>query len=412
MQKLSGKNLLLVSFTLFSMFFGAGNLIFPPHLGAQAGVNLWPASAVGLPIAGVVAVARAGGLDKLAGRVHPVFAMVFTILVYLSIGPCLAIPRTASTSFQMLVPLIGGGIGLQLAYSVLFFAAAFLVALRPEKLTDWLGRILCPCLIVLIVVLFAGCLIHPLAAHYGTPSAEYAALPAVQGILYGYQTMNTLAGLNFGAVIALNIRARGVTESRAVEGGTIRAGFIAGGLMLVVYAMLGHAGAETGTVYPGLATGAEVLTALAQTLIAAIFVIACFNTCVGLIACVGQYFHQLLPRIPYPAIAAFFAVASMLVSNLGLAAIIRLSTPVLNAIYPAAIVLILLSFMPGLEKHRAVYPLCMGLTALQSIAAALPLGAVSAAANALPLGSMGFGWVLPAAMGLAAGLLLNKSDLQ
>ena len=301
-----------------------------------------------------------------------------------------------------------------------FFAAAFLVALRPEKLTDWLGRILCPCLIVLIVVLFAGCLIHPLAAHYGTPSAEYAALPAVQGILYGYQTMDTLAGLNFGAVIALNIRARGVTESRAVEGGTIRAGFIAGGLMLVVYAMLGHAGAETGTVYPGLATGAEVLTALAQqlfgraglVLIAAIFVIACFNTCVGLIACVGQYFHQLLPRIPYPALAAFFAVASMLVSNLGLAAIIRLSTPVLNAIYPAAIVLILLSFMPGLEKHRAVYPLCMGLTALQSIAAALPLGAVSAAANALPLGSMGFGWVLPAAVGLAAGLLLNKSDLQ
>ena len=70
--------------------------------------------------------------------------------------------------------------------------------------------------------------------------------------------------------------------------------------------MLGHAGAETGTVYPGLATGAEVLTALAQqlfgraglVLIAAIFVIACFNTCVGLIACVGQYFHQLLPRIP------------------------------------------------------------------------------------------------------------------
>ena len=132
MQKLSGKNLLLVGFTLFSMFFGAGNLIFPPHLGAQAGTSLWPAfaglavSAVGLPIAGVVAVARAGGLDKLAGRVHPVFAMVFTILVYLSIGPCLAIPRTASTSFQMLVPLIGGVTGLQLAYSALFFAAAFL----------------------------------------------------------------------------------------------------------------------------------------------------------------------------------------------------------------------------------------------------------------------------------------------
>ena len=109
---------MLVDFTLFSMFFGAGNLIFPPDLGAKAGVNLWPAflglaiSAVGLPVAGVIAVARADGLDKLAGRVHPVFAQVFMILIYLSIGPCLAIPRTASTSFAMLTPLLGSSAGL------------------------------------------------------------------------------------------------------------------------------------------------------------------------------------------------------------------------------------------------------------------------------------------------------------
>ena len=425
-QALRGKKLFLVGFTLFSMFFGAGNLIFPPFLGAQAGTALWLAfagfavSAIGLPIAGVAAVARAGGLPVLAGRVHPRFAQVFAVLVYLSIGPCLAIPRTASTSFEMLTPLVGRSTLGQFLYSLVFFTAAYFVALRPEKLTQRLGRILCPALLVLIVVLFAGCILRPAAPGYGTPAEAYAALPAAQGILDGYQTMDALAALNFGAVIALNIQAVGITEEAAVRRGTIRAGLVAGGMLLVVYAMLGHAGAETGTVYPGLATGAEVLTALAQqlfgraglVLIAAIFVIACFNTCVGLIACVGQYFHQLLPRIPYPAIAAFFAVASMLVSNLGLAAIIRLSTPVLNAIYPAAIVLILLSFMPGLEKHRAVYPLCMGLTALQSIAAALPLGAVSAAANALPLGSMGFGWVLPALAGLAGGLLLNKSDLQ
>ena len=425
MKKLSGRGLLLVGFTLFSMFFGAGNLIFPPHLGAQAGANFWFAfaglavSAIGLPIAGVAAVAQAGSLDALAGRVHPAFARVFTILVYLSIGPCLAIPRTASTSFQMLVPLLGSHPGLQMVYSAVFFAAAFLVALHPEKLTEWLGRILCPCLILLIAALFAGCLLHPLAAHYGTPSAEYAALPAVEGMLYGYQTMDTLAALNFGAVIALNIRARGITEDKAVEHSIIKAGFVAGALLLTVYAMLGHAGAQTGAVYPGLATGAEVLTALAQNLfgkaglvlIAAIFVIACFNTCVGLIACVGQYFHQLLPRIPYPAIAAFFAAASMMVSNIGLAGIIRLSTPVLNAIYPVAIVLILLSFVPGLERRRAVYPLCIGCTAVQSIAAALPIPAVSAAANALPLGSLGFGWVLPAAAGLTAGFFCSKKDL-
>lgn len=419
MQKLSGKSLLLVSFTLFSMFFGAGNLIFPPHLGAQAGTSLWPAfaglavSAVGLPIAGVTAVARACGLDRLAGRVHPVFATVFTILVYLSIGPCLAIPRTASTSFQMLVPLIGGGSGLQLAYSVLFFAAAFLVALRPEKLTNWLGRILCPSLILLIVVLFAGCLAHPLAAYYGAPSAEYAALPTVQGILYGYQTMDTLAGLNFGAVIALNIQALGVTEPREVERGTIRAGFLAAGLFAVVYAMLTHIGGIAGAAFPGCETGAETLTLLAnalfgrvgQVLLAAIFIIACFNTCVGLISGVSEYFHQLWPKVPYTGWAAFFALTSMLLSNIGLASILELSVPILNAIYPAAIVLIFLSFLPGRFQRCSVYSWAIGLAALQSIPAALPLGPVAALANNLPLGALGFGWLLPAAVGMGIGFL-------
>lgn len=114
MKKLSGKRQALVGFTLFSMFFGAGNLIFPPGVGAQAGTLTWPAmlgmafSAVGLPVLGVVAVARSGGLAALGNRVHPLFSRVFTILAYLSIGPCLAIPRTASTSFEMAVPPFAG----------------------------------------------------------------------------------------------------------------------------------------------------------------------------------------------------------------------------------------------------------------------------------------------------------------
>jgi branched-subunit amino acid permease len=391
-QALKGRKLVLVGFTLFSMFFGAGNLIFPPDLGAKAGVNLWPAflglaiSAVGLPVAGVIAVARADGLDKLAGRVHPVFAQVFMILIYLSIGPCLAIPRTASTSFAMLTPL--------------------------------LGRLLCPCLLVLILILFGGCLLHPLAAQYAAPTETYRSAVVLQGVLYGYQTMDALAALNFGAVIAMNIRAQGVVREQDVQRSAIRAGFIAGGLLLAVYAMLGHAGALTGAAAPGLATGAEVLTVLAErmfgkaglVLLAAIFMLACFNTCVGLIACVGEYFHTLLPRIPYPALAAFFAAASMLIANLGLADILRLSVPVLNALYPVAIVLITLSFVPGLEQRRRVYPLCIGCTAVQSIAAALPLGPLSALANALPLAALGFGWVLPAVIGLLAGIFLSCTE--
>mgnify|MGYP000131037568 CR=1 FL=1 len=158
--------------------------------------------------------------------------------------------------------------GLQLRYSAVFFAAAFLVALRPERLTRWLGRLLCPCLLVLISVLFGGCLLHPLAGQYGAPTPEYTSGAVLQGVLYGYQTMDTLAALNFGAVIALNIQAQGITRQEEVQRSTILAGFVAGGLLLAVYAMLGHAGALTGAAVPGLATGADVLTVLADRLFA------------------------------------------------------------------------------------------------------------------------------------------------
>ncbi len=199
MKKLTIRNRVLVGLTLFSMFFGAGNLIFPPFLGAMAGQNTWTAmagfalTAVGFPILGVAAVAGSGGLTALGSRVHPRFAFVFTLLIYLSIGPCLAIPRTASTSFEMAVkPFVEAGTGAQLLYSAVFFAIAFLVALRPDRLTQRLGKVLTPCLLVLIVILFLGCLIHPAGA-YGIPRGQYAAGPFSKGFLEGYLTMDTIA---------------------------------------------------------------------------------------------------------------------------------------------------------------------------------------------------------------------------
>ena len=151
-------------------------------------------------------------------------------------------------------------------------------------------------------------------------------------------------------------------------------------------------------------------------LLAAIFLIACLNTCIGLISCVSDYFHGLFPRVSYRAFAAFFSVASMVVSNIGLAGIIRLSTPVLNAIYPAAIVLIALSFVPQLAAFRLVYPLTVGLTCVQSVTEALAQSGLSIplwtnAVTALPLTQTGFGWVLPALVGLLLGLVLSPRPL-
>jgi len=429
MKRLQGKDLLLVGLTLFSLFFGAGNLIFPPFLGSQAGTNTWLAmagmavSAVALPVLGVVAVARCGGLDALGRLVHPVFAKVFAVIAYLAIGPCLAIPRTASTSFEVAVPpFVGEGapLGLfRLLYTVVFFALALWVALRPEKLTDRLGKLLCPILIALIVVTFMGCLFNPLNG-YGPPQTEpYAANPVVTGFLEGYQTMDTIAALAFGIVIAINIRARGVEDDREVVAGTVKAGWIAGALLLVVYAMLAHVGALSGGAFPGAANGAGVLSRLVSGLfgrlgsvvLAAIFVIACFNVCVGLITSCGEYFHTLWPKLSYRAWAVVFAVVSLVIANAGLDQILKFSVPVLGCIYPVAIVLVLLSFLRRwLDARPMTYSaavLCAGAASIL-FAAADYLPGLKQALAFLPLAGVGLGWLVPALAGFIVGAVLPQ----
>lgn len=443
-QKLSKQNLLLVGFTLFSMFFGAGNLIFPPFLGAQAGVMTWKAmsgfllSAVGLPVLGVAAVALSGGIGKLAGRVHPAFAFLFTLLIYLSIGPCLAIPRTSSTSFEMTVfPVLkqlgvsfnstvrGTGFTVQtmaqFGYSVVFFTAAMAVAFRPDKLTDRLGKILCPTLLVLISVIFIGCLVWPMG-HYGDPAAAYKSGPAVAGFLEGYQTMDTIAALNFGIIIAINIQAKGVDQEGAVVRETIKAGIIAGILLALIYAALAHIGAPAGAAAGGMDNGARILTYVAGNLfgnagmmiLGLIFLIACFNTCVGLLSCCSQYFNSIIPVIGYRAWVFLFALISLIISSAGLNKILAVSVPVLNAIYPIAIVLIVLAFLgPLTNRWPAMYPASILFTGAVSVVYALEqskfvIPFLTQATTFLPGYGAGLGWIVPAFAGMAAGIIYSS----
>lgn len=435
MEKLTRKNQILIGITLFSMFFGAGNLIFPPPLGASAGTAVLPAftglavSAVGLPILGVIAVARSGGLSNLAGRVGKRFAPVFILLAYLSIGPCLAIPRTASTSFEMVYlaasPILPAGVSpaaYQAVYSAVFFGVALVLILRPSHLADWLGKRLAPTLLVLIGALFAGCLFHP-GHPPADPAPAYAAHALGQGVLDGYQTMDAIVGLICGIVLAMNIRAKGVTEPRAVERAIVRAGILAAALLLAVYGALTYIGCVHGS--PDAENGAQLLSAVARELfgtwgsviLAAIFVIACLNTCVSLTCSCGEYFGRLFPKLPYRAWAVTVAVVSALISNMGLNLILKISVPILNCLYPAAIALMALAFLPErFQKGRPLlYPLTVGLAtvfgvlyALDGVGVSVPL--LTHAASELPLYGAGLGWLLPAAIGLLAGAAAKTKD--
>jgi LIVCS family branched-chain amino acid:cation transporter len=428
MTGLSKRNILLVGLTLFSMFFGAGNLIFPPFLGALAGTNTWIAmagfavTAIGFPVLGVIAVARSGGLMNLAGRVHPKFAFVFTMLIYLSIGPCLAIPRTASTSFEMtVIPFLGDRFSAgasQLVYSAVFFTIAYLVSLKPDKLTERLGKVLTPCLLTLIVLVFIGCIVKP-AGGYGAPSETYASNPFIKGFLEGYLTMDTMAALNFGIIISLNIRTLGVSEESAVVKDTIKAGLVAGCVLFLVYSSMAHVGAVTGGTFGAGDNGAQTLNQivrflygkLGMVMLAAIFFIACLNTCIGLISSCSKYFNTTFPRISYRLWAFIFAAVSLVISNVGLNKILEISVPILNAIYPAAIVLIILAFVfkDGV-RWKMLYRSTILLTGIVSVALSLEqvgITGLHTVLSSLPFYEVSLGWIGPAALGLLIGLVLS-----
>lgn len=440
-QSLSPRQSIAVGITLFSMFFGAGNLILPPMLALQAGTSTVPAmigflvAGIGLPVLGIVAVALVGTARELADRVHPLFSSIFVAAIYLAIGPCLAIPRTSSTAFEMLIPLFpqGAPIGtIRLAFSIVFFAVAYALAMRPGALTKLLGRITGPALIILLVMVVGSSLVAP-AGVAQAPQAPYDGAASIQGFLTGYQTMDLLASLTFGLVIAENIKGLGVSDSHGLMREISRAGIVAGILMALVYCGLAQVGASFGSVMPSATNGAALLTASATlhfgiagtVIIAAIYLLACLNVCIGLISCCGTYFAEtfgaaapgaqtrMLGRIPYAGWAAAFAVFSCVVSNVGLDAILTFSVPLLSALYPVSIVFVIMGMVHcACDRLPLTWPWAIGATTVVSVATALRDAFFTGTwlpFDALPLASLGFGWLLPALCGAAVGAILSAT---
>ena len=423
MMKLGKRNLLVVSVMLFALFFGAGNLIFPPFLGQNAGSHTlaamagFLATAVILPVLGVIVVARFDGLEKLGQQVGKRFALVFTLLIYLSIGPGLGIPRAASVPFEMAVaPYLPQGANWTLwmaVYSIAFFLVALWLCLSPGKLVDRIGRGLTPAMLILLTLLFV-CFLFRGETQVAPPQNSYAAAPLLKGFTEGYNTMDTIAALNFGLVISTTLASFGLREKRDRMRYTVLAGLLAGTILALVYAMLSYMGMCSSGVYALQDNGAwtlrcivyQVFGGTGAVLLAAIFTLACLTTCVGLINSISQYFSTLFAGVSYRTWVFVITFFSLLVCNLGLNVILSISVPVLNAIYPVSIVLILLGLSHDLWKqNRFVYPMTVLGTAAVSVLYALgdagvPLGSLGQLLHRLPLYKMGFGW-----LGVALGML-------
>ena len=434
-MKLSKKNMILLSFTLFSLFFGAGNLIFPPLLGSQSGNNVvWALigfliTAVVLPILGVIVVGKFGGLTSLTGKVGTKFALVFTLLIYLSIGPGLGIPRAGSVPFEMAIaPYLPDGSNLRIwmfIYTLLFFSLVIFLCLNPGKLVKRIGTFLTPSLLILIVIMFISFVFKEtkIVSH---PNQLYQSLPFLQGFIDGYQTMDTIAALNFGLVVVLTLNSYGICEQKGIMKNIILAGIFSGIILALVYFMLTIMGTYTSGMYQNYSNGALILRQIMYDLfgvfgaffLAAIFTLACLTTCIGLTNSISSFFEKLFKKVSYTKWVIIITAISFLICNLGLDMILSVSIPILNAIYPVAIVLIIFGLCDKyIQKNKYIYKLCIYGTSIISIIYAIDqianLGVITNILNYIPLYSKGFGWVIVCAIMLLVSLLLqlvNKKE--
>lgn len=439
-KKLSGKELTVVASTLFGLFFGAGNIIFPVSMGQMAGANSWEAAlgfvitAVGLPLLGIIAmgVSHSDGVIEMTRKVSRVYSYFFTIAIYLTIGPFFAIPRTATVSYEIGFASLAseGQSSLFLfIYSLLFFSIALYFALQPSGILDWVGRYLNPAFLAILAVILLRAFIAPEISVADVPIVgPYQNTPIAEGLLQGYNTMDGLAALAFGIIVVRSIRKLGITDTNSLASETVKSGMLSMSFMAVIYLGLTVLGAQSMGFTSIAPNGGQAMAEITrhyfgnggQILLAIMMFIACLKTAIGLIVALAETFTELIPAgISTRAWTIIATLISFLVANIGLESIISLSLPVLMLLYPLAITLILMHLMEPLVKSREIY---VSVTAFTFVAALFDMLKaappmiysalkgdffISLAEQYLPLFQIGFGWVIPAVIGFIIGLILT-----
>jgi branched-chain amino acid:cation transporter, LIVCS family len=425
-----GENI-VVGLMLFALFLGAGNIIFPPLLGQFAGESLIIAifgfliTGVGLPLLAVIAIAKSGGdLQQIASRAHPMFGLIFTVVVYLVIGPLFAIPRTGTVSFEIgVAPFLPDALLTEswplIIFSILFFIITVLFALNPTKLVDRIGKILTPILIVVISLLAIKSMVTPMG-DIGPSQGAYKESPFFESFLQGYLTMDVLAALVFGIVVIHALQDKGVRDKQELVKSTIFAGVIAAIGLSLVYISLSFIGA-TSTEAIGLQDNGGSILALSSNvlfgsfgsiILAMTIAFACLTTSIGLVAATSQFFEKLTPKVSYKKYVFIFSGFSAVVANVGLTQLISFSVPVLLALYPLAIVLMILSFIDkSFNRSPIVYGLALLFTSFISIfdgfkAAGIKFPGVETVLTNLPLYSEGIGWLIPGIVGGIIGFII------
>lgn len=428
-ERLSGRAYVAIGLMLFAMFFGAGNLIFPASLGQQSGQNMvWAIggfilSDVGLSLLGIIAIGYSGcrTVREVANRMHPVFGFIYSLLIFLVLGPAFVVPRTGTVAYEIAInPLLGTpNHTMLIGFCAIFFALTAWLAISPNKLVTRIGKILTPALLIVILMLTIKSFITPLGG-YGNPTPDYATpmLASMKGFLDGYNTMDALGAIVLGALSMDFLYMAGARTKGEVAVATMKSGLVAGFFLALVYFLIAMLGATSVDTLGMFSNGVPVLVGSAQVLfgssgailLAVIVVLACFTTSVGLLTLSVRFFHENIGGLSYSGYVILLSIISFFVALFGLDVIIVAAIPVLMLLYPLTIGLIVLLLLDKYtEGRQCVYVGTIGCLLIVAItnaceAAGVQLGGITNyMATHVPFYSLGMGWITFLIVGLILG---------
>ncbi len=424
-MKVKFKDSLVIGFALFAMFFGAGNLIFPPLLGVVSGTKWFTSFAAflfadgGLALLGVIALTRTDGdMEALFTRAGRFIGVLIGSLMILCIGPFLAIPRTAATTYEIgIKPTIGTGLS-PIIFAIIFFAIVLVLTIKPSKVVDIVGAFLTPALLICLAVLIIKGVVSPLGQPLERTLVDNL---AVNGINEGYQTMDAMASCIFAGIVISSIRQKGYTERSVMVKATIVAGIVAVIGMAFVYGGLTYLGATVSPIYDNTVERTALIVSITEgilggtgkVILAIIVALACLTTAIGLSSSCGNYFSQLTKgKLKYEAIVVAVCVFSAVVSNFGVDKIIAIAAPILGMIYPAVVAFIFLGMINDKIKNDNVFKCAIWVAVILGVLHTLPgikafenvtaLVNFAATLDKLPGGNIGFFWAIPV---LIAGII-------
>ncbi|WP_186429962.1 branched-chain amino acid transport system II carrier protein [Clostridium sp. BSD9I1] len=424
-MKKTTKDFLVIGLALFAMFFGAGNLIFPPYLGNLMGSKFILATlgfvitGVGFPFLGILACTKTNGnFNDMAGKVSKSFAIICSVAIFLAIGPMLAIPRTAATTYELTIQPVFPWMS-SMVSMILYFALNLCFVLRPSKVIDSIGKFLTPALLIALLILIIKGLLSPIGIVIDTNTSSVLS----NSLIEGYQTMDALAGLMFATVITSSVIQKGYKNKEAISI-TIKSGLVAIFGLAIVYGGLMYLGAQTSSILPKDISKTALLLEISKrslggygsTIIGIAMGLACFTTSIGLITAGASFFDKISNgKLPYKINAIVISLVSIAMGNFGVDKIVKISVPVLSILYPVAITLILITLSKGLSKNNFVLRASVYTSLIFGIIETLPSigvngGFIKEFLNIIPLSSIGFAWVTPTLLSLVISLFITKGN--